>query len=226
MRARKSEVTGASYQAPGSATDYPAAVDISPFRVAISDAELADLRERLLDARLPDQIPGTGWDFGTDMAYLQQLVDYWADHYDWRANETRLNSFDQFPTTIDGENVHFIHALSPEPDALPLIMTHGWPGSIVEFLDVIEPLRNPRAHGGDPHDAFHVVAPSLPGYAFSGPTTSAGWNVRRIAQAWSVLMAGLGYDRYGAQGGDWGSFVSRHLADVDRDHVCAVHVNM
>ena len=201
-------------------------MDISPFRVAISDAELADLRERLLDARLPDQIPGTGWDFGTDMAYLQQLVDYWADHYDWRANETRLNSFDQFTTTIDGENVHFIHARSPEPDALPLIMTHGWPGSIVEFLDVIAPLRDPRAHGGDPRDAFHVVAPSLPGYAFSGPTTSAGWNVRRIAQAWSVLMAGLGYERYGAQGGDWGSFVSRHLADVDRDHVCAVHVNM
>ena len=197
-----------------------------PFRIAITDAELADLRERLLDARLPDQIPGTGWDFGTDMAYLWELIYYWADTYDWRVHEARINSFDQYTTTIDDENVHFIHARSPEPDALPLIMTHGWPGSIVEFLDVIEPLRNPRAHGGDPRDAFHVVAPSLPGYAFSGPTVAAGWNVRRIAEAWAVLMAGLGYDRYGAQGGDWGSMVSRHLADLDRDHVCAVHVNM
>jgi microsomal epoxide hydrolase len=203
-----------------------AARALRPFRIAITDGELADLRERLLDARLPDQIPGTGWDFGTDMAYLRQLVDYWATQYDWRTHEARINSFDQYTTTIDGENVHFIHARSPEPDALPLILTHGWPGSIVEFLDVIEPLRNPRAHGGNPREAFHVVAPSLPGYAFSGPTTAAGWNVRRVAEAWSVLMAGLGYDRYGAQGGDWGSMVSRHLADVDRDHVCAVHVNM
>jgi microsomal epoxide hydrolase len=201
-------------------------VDIQPFRIAITDAELTDLRERLVDARLPDQIPGTGWDFGTDMAYLWELIFYWADTYDWRTHEARLNSFDHFTTTIAGENVHFIHARSPEPDALPLIITHGWPGSIVEFLEVIEPLRNPRAHGGDPRDAFHVVAPSLPGYAFSGPTVAAGWNVRRIAEAWAVLMAGLGYDRYGAQGGDWGSMVSRHLADVDRDHVCAVHVNM
>jgi epoxide hydrolase len=201
-------------------------MDIQPFRVAITDAELADLRERLLDARLPDRIPGTGWDFGTDMAYLRQLIEYWANTYDWRSHEARINSFDHYTTTIDDENVHFIHARSPEPDALPLIITHGWPGSIVEFLDAIEPLRNPRAHGGDPRDAFHVVAPSLPGYAFSGPTVAAGWNVRRIAEAWAVLMARLGYDRYGAQGGDWGSMVSRHLADVDRDHVCAVHVNM
>jgi epoxide hydrolase len=220
-----------------SATDYPAAVDnlpappgaaqaLRPFRIAITDAELADLRERLHEARLPDQIPGTGWDFGTDMAYLRELIDYWADQYDWRAHEARINAFDQYTTTIDGENVHFIHARSPEPDALPLILTHGWPGSIVEFLDVIEPLRNPRAHGGEPCDAFHVVVPSLPGYAFSGPTKAAGWSVRRIAEAWAVLMARLRYDRYGAQGGDWGSFVSRHLADVDREHVCGIHVNM
>ena len=204
----------------------PAALDIQPFRIAIPDADLADLRERLLDARLPDQIPGTGWDFGTDMAYLRELIDYWIHQYDWRTHEARLNSFDQFTTTIDGEHIHFIHARSPEPDALPLIITHGWPGSIVEFLDVIEPLRNPRAHGGDPADAFHVIAPSLPGYAFSGPTIAAGWNVRRIAEAWASLMAALGYARYGAQGGDWGSFVSRHLADVDRAHVCGVHLNM
>ncbi|MEO8696863.1 MAG: epoxide hydrolase family protein [Acidimicrobiales bacterium] len=203
-----------------------AAQALQPFRITITDAELADLRERLHDARLPDQIPGTGWDFGTDMAYLRELVDYWADQYDWRAQEARINAFDQYTTTIDGENVHFIHARSPEPDALPLILTHGWPGSIVEFLDVIEPLRNPRAHGGEPRDAFHVVVPSLPGYAFSGPTKAAGWSVRRIAQAWAVLMQRLDYDRYGAQGGDWGSFVSRHLADVDREHVCGIHVNM
>jgi epoxide hydrolase len=204
----------------------PAALDIRPFRIAIPDADLADLRERLLDARLPDQIPGTGWDFGTDMAYLRQLIDYWVHEYDWRTHEARLNFFDQFTTTVEGENIHFIHARSPEPDALPLIITHGWPGSVVEFLGVIEPLRDPRAHGGDPADAFHIVAPSLPGYAFSGPTIAAGWNVRRIAEAWASLMAALGYARYGAQGGDWGSFVSRHLADVDRDHVCGVHVNM
>jgi microsomal epoxide hydrolase len=201
-------------------------VQLQPFRIAIPDADIADLKERLRDTRLPDQIPGTGWDFGTDLGYLRELIDYWADQYDWRAHEAQLNRWEQFTTTIDGQNIHFIHARSPEPDALPLIITHGWPGSVVEFLDVIEPLRNPRAHGGDPRDAFHVVAPSLPGYAFSGPTVDAGWNVRRIAEAWAVLMTGLGYARYGAQGGDWGSMVSRHLADVDRAHVCGVHVNM
>ncbi len=201
-------------------------MQLQPFRIAVSDADLADLKARLHDTRLPDQLPGTGWEFGTEIGYLRELLAYWANEYDWRAHEARLNRFEQFTTTIDGQNIHFIHARSPEPDALPLIITHGWPGSVVEFLDVIEPLRDPRAHGGDPRDAFHIVAPSLPGYAFSGPTVEAGWNVRRIAEAWAVLMTGLEYARYGAQGGDWGSMVSRHLADVDRDRVCGVHVNM
>lgn len=200
--------------------------EIRPFRVEVPDAVLDDLRDRLARTRWPDQIPGSGWDYGTDLAYLQDLCATWRDDFDWRAQEERFNRWPHFLTEIDGQQVHFIHARSPEPDALPLVITHGWPGSVSEFLDVIEPLRDPASHGGDPRDAFHVVCPSLPGYGWSGPTTEPGWDVRRVAEAWRTLMARLGYERYGAQGGDWGAMVSAQLALVDPEHVCGLHSNM
>jgi len=199
---------------------------IEPMRIEVPGAILEDLRERLARTRWPDQIPDTAWSYGTDLAYLRELCAYWLHDFDWRAQEARLNELDHFHTTIDGQRVHFIHAPSPQPDALPLVMTHGWPGSVVEFLDVIEPLRDPEAHGGDPADAFHVVCPSLPGYAWSGPTTAPGWDVRRVADAWAELMARLGYGRYGAQGGDWGALVSSQLGLVDAEHLAGIHLNM
>ncbi|GMU77355.1 MAG: microsomal epoxide hydrolase [Acidimicrobiia bacterium] len=201
-------------------------IDPTPFTVDVPQAVLDDLHERLARTRFPEQIPGAGWDYGTELAYLRELVAYWRDIFDWRAQEARLNAFDQFTATIDGANVHFIHQRSPEPGALPLVITHGWPGSVVEFLDVIGPLTDPRAHGGDPADAFHVVAPSIPGYAFSGPTVDRGWNPRRIAEAWATLMAGLGYDRYGAQGGDWGAIITTQLGLADPEHLAGIHLNM
>jgi epoxide hydrolase len=198
---------------------------IRPFRIDIPQADLDDLNERLARVRYPDELPGTGWDLGVPTGYLAELVDYWRTGYDWRAHERRWNEFPQFTTTIDGQNVHFLHILSPEPDALPLILTHGWPGSFIEFLDVIGPLSDPRAHGAPDAPAFHLVIPSIPGYGFSGPTTERGWNVNRVARAWAELMARLGYQRYGAQGGDWGTAISMELGHVDAEHVIGVHVN-
>ena len=199
---------------------------IEPFRIAVSDAEVADLRTRLHDARWPDQLPDSGWDYGADYEYLKPLARYWADGYDWRAHEAALNRFPGYITEIDGQRIHFLHVRSPHEGALPLVLTHGWPGSISEFEHCIAALVDPVAHGGMASDAFHVVVPSLPGYGWSGPTHETGWNVRRTAAAWAELMARLGYARYGAQGGDWGSFVTRHLADLDPSHVCGIHVNM
>ncbi|MGH2518028.1 MAG: epoxide hydrolase family protein [Ktedonobacterales bacterium] len=198
---------------------------IRPFRIEIPQADLDDLRDRLARTRWPDELPGAGWSRGVPLSYLKELADYWRTGYDWRAWEARLNEFPQFTTTIDGQTIHFLHARSPEPDALPLIITHGWPGSVVEFLNVIGPLTDPRAHGGDPADAFHLVIPSIPGYGFSGPTHDAGWTTARVAKAWAELMDRLGYTRYGAQGGDWGAFVSPELGRVAADHVVGVHVN-
>jgi len=203
----------------------PAPMEITPFRVAVPDAVLDDLRERLARTRLPNQVDDAGWDQGTELGFLTDLITDWRDGFDWRAAEARINAFDQFVTEVDGQRIHFVHHRSPEPDALPLLISHGWPGSIVEFLDVIGPLTDPRAHGGDPADAFHVVAPSLPGYAFSGPTHAPGWNPRRIAEAYVELMAALGYDRYGTQGGDWGSIVAANVADLDPAHVAGLHLN-
>jgi epoxide hydrolase len=200
--------------------------EIRPFRIDIPQADLDDLRARLSRTRWPDQLPGVGWDYGIPLDYVKELAEYWRDSYDWRAQERRLNEFPQFTTTIDGQNVHFLHVRSAEPGALPLVMTHGWPGSIVEFMEVIGPLTDPRAHGGDPADAFHLVVPAIPGYGFSGPTRERGWNVRRIAQAWDELMRRLGYQRYGAQGGDWGSSISRELGVIVPDHLIGVHLNM
>ena len=204
---------------------HPGVISFEPFRVDVPDDVLDDLRDRLRRTRFPNAVDGVGWEQGTDLAYLQELVRYWADRFDWRAQEERVNAFDQLTTDVDGQRIHLIHARSPEPDALPLLLVHGWPGSIVEFLDVIGPLTDPRAHGGDPADAFHVVAPSLPGYTFSGPTHERGWTPRRIAGAFTEIMAGLGYERYGAQGGDWGSVVCSNVADLDPEHCVGLHLN-
>ena len=196
-----------------------------PFRLHVDDAAIDDLRERLGRTRFPDQAPGEPWAHGTDVAYLRGLVEHWRTRFDWRAQEARLNALDHVATDVDGQRIHAIHARSPEPDALPLLLVHGWPGSVVEFLDVIGPLADPRAHGGDPADAFHVVAPSLPGFAFSGPTHQRGWNPRRIADAFVGIMDDLGYERYGAQGGDWGSVVTANVADLAPDQVAGLHLN-
>jgi microsomal epoxide hydrolase len=190
--------------------------DIRPFRIETPDAVLDDLRERLARTRWPDQIPDSGWSYGTDLAYLRDVCDYWQHKFDWRAQEERFNRWPHFLTDIDGQQVHFIHARSNNDDALPLLITHGWPGSVAEFLDVIEPLR----------EQFHVVAPSIPGYGWSGPTTAPGWDAQRVADAWKTLMARLGYARYGAQGGDWGAMISARLAACDGEHMIGHHSNM
>ncbi|GHF37686.1 microsomal epoxide hydrolase [Amycolatopsis bartoniae] len=186
------------------------------FRIEIPQDRLDDLHARLDLTRWPDELPGAGWGSGVPLAYLQELARYWRHDYDWRRHERRLNEFPQFTTEIDGQRVHFLHVRSAKPDARPLVLTHGWPGSVVEFLRVLEPL------SAD----FHLVVPSLPGYGFSGPTTEAGWDVLRIARAWAELMRRLGYDRYAAHGGDWGALVTRELGRLDAGHVTAVHLTM
>ena len=170
-------------------------------------------------------LPDVGWSRGVPVSYLRGLAEYWRDGYDWRVHERELNRYPQFTTEIDGQNIHFLHVRSPEPDALPLILTHGWPGSIVEFLNVIGPLTDPRAHGGDPADAFHLVIPSIPGSGFSGPTGEAGWDTNRVTRAFAELMDRLGYDRYGAQGGDTGAVISPGLGRLNPDKVVGVHAN-
>ena len=198
---------------------------VRPFRIEVPEADLNDLRDRLARTRWPDEPPGLGWDYGVPLDYLRELAEYWRTSYDWREHEARLNEIPPFITTIDGQDLHFLHGRSPEPDALPLIITHGWPGSIVEFTEIIGPLADPRAHGGDPADAFHVVAPSIPGFGFSGPTRETGWNLDRVTVAFAELMERLGYDRYGAHGGDFGSLISPALGRLHPDRVVGVHVN-
>lgn len=197
---------------------------ITPFAVNIPQADLDDLDRRLEHTRWPEQVPGVGWSHGIPVEQLRELAGYWRTGYDWRAQESWLNSFPQFVTELDGHQVHFVHVRSPEPDALPLLLTHGWPSSIVEFLDLVGPLTDPRAHGGDPRDAFHVVIPSIPGFGLSGPTREAGWSVARVAAAWARLMDRLGYRRYAAHGGDTGALVSRALGLADPEHVVALHL--
>jgi pimeloyl-ACP methyl ester carboxylesterase len=198
---------------------------IRPYRVSIPQSDVDDLRERLARTRWAPGLPGTGWERGVPAAYLRELAGYWADEFDWRAQEAALNAYPQFITTIDGADVHFLHVRSAEPDARPLLLLHGWPGSVVEFLDVIGPLTDPAAHGGRPDDAFHLVIPSLPGYGFSGPLTETGWTDGRTAAALAGLMARLGYDRYGVQGGDVGAFLAPLVGRVAPDRVTGVHVN-
>ncbi|AVT32189.1 epoxide hydrolase [Plantactinospora sp. BC1] len=199
---------------------------LHPFRVDVPQADLDDLYERLDRTRWPDQLPGVGWEYGVPRDYLTDLVRYWRHEYDWRGAEARLNEWPQFVTTIDGADIHLAHLRSPEPGATPLLITHGWPGSIVEFTEIAGPLTDPRAHGGDPSDAFHLVMPSIPGFGFSGPTREPGWEFRRMAAAFAELMRRLGYQRYGVQGGDWGSVISREIGRTATEHVIGVHLNL
>ena len=196
---------------------------IRPFTLDIPQADLDDLRARLDNARWPNELPGDV-DDGIEQSYVRALYDYWRSTYDWRRTEEQINALPQFTTDIDGQNVHFLHVRSPEPNALPLIVTHGWPGSILEFMDIVGPLTDPAAHGGDPADAFDLVIPSIPGYGLSGPTHERGWNNYRIAGAWVELMRRLGYERYGAVGNDAGSMISPEVGRLDPDHVVGVHV--
>jgi epoxide hydrolase len=198
--------------------------DIRTFRVQIAQADLDDLQERLARTRWPDELPGLGWSRGVPPDYLNELAQYWRAGHDWRKQEALLNEFPQFTTSIDGQRIHFLHVRSPEPDALPLILTHGYPSSVAEFLDVIGPLTDPRAHGGDAADAFHVVAPSLPGFGLSSPLADTGWESTRTAKAWVVLMRRLGYERYAAHGADIGAGVSGDLGIHDPDRVVGAHV--
>ncbi len=198
---------------------------LRPYRINVPQADIDDLRDRLARTRWAPGLPGTGWERGVPAGYLRELAAYWASEYDWRAQEAALNAIPQFITTIDGADLHFLHVRSAEPDATPLMLLHGWPGSVVEFLDVIGPLTDPAAHGGDRADAFHLVIPSLPGYGFSGPLTETGWTDGRAAAALAELMARLGYTRYGVQGGDVGAFIAPLMGRAAPDRVIGVHVN-
>jgi microsomal epoxide hydrolase len=197
-----------------------------PFQITIPDADIADLKQRLANTRWPAEPVGSGWDRGVPLDYLKDLAEYWRVLYDWRAAEARLNRYPQFLAEIDGALVHFMHVRSPEAGATPLLLTHGWPGSIAEFQNVIGPLTDPRGHGGDPADAFDLVIPTIPGFGFSGQPREPGWTTHRVAEAWAELMRRLGYDSYVAQGGDAGAVISLELGRTDPAHVAGVHVNM
>ena len=199
---------------------------IDPFRIDASDLALDDLKRRIHATRWPDPETVDDWSQGIPLGYVQEVCTYWAEKYDWREREARLNEFPQFKTEIEGCDIHFVHARSRHENALPLVITHGWPGSIVEFQKVIGPLSDPTAHGGDAADAFHVVCPSLPGYGFSGKPTKTGWGVERIADVWGQLMLRLGYERYAAQGGDWGAMVTTWIGTRDPEHCAGIHLNM
>lgn len=199
---------------------------IRPFRIAVPDEVLEDLAARLRRTRWPESETVDDWSQGVPLAWMREVCEHWAGGYDWRAREAALNRFAQFVTPLDGLDIHFLHVRSPHAGAMPLVITHGWPGSFVEFHKVIEPLTDPTRFGGSAEDAFHVVCPSLPGYAFSGKPSGTGWNVDRIARAWAVLMARLGYARYGAQGGDWGSAVTAAVGALDPAHCAGIHVTM
>jgi epoxide hydrolase len=213
-----------------------ASQEIRPFRIRISQVDLDDLADRLARTRWANELPlatsgppqgpiPPGWEYGVPVGYVRDLVNHWQHHYDWPAWEARLNQYPQFMTEIDGQPIHFLHVRSPEPEATPLILTHGWPNTFLEYLDLIAPLTDPRGHGGAAADAFHVVVPSLPGFGFSGPTREPGWDAHRTARAWAELMRRLGYDRYGAHGNDAGAIVAPLQGRVDPDHVIGVHVN-
>jgi pimeloyl-ACP methyl ester carboxylesterase len=198
--------------------------EITPFRIEIPQRDLDDLAARLAGTRWPDEVTGAGTDYGMPLGVVKRLAERWQSGYDWRAHEARLNEVPQYTTVIDGQPIHFLHVRSAEPGALPLLLLHGWPGSVVEFLGMIGPLTDPRAYGGDPSRAFDVVIPSLPGYGFSSPTTERGWDSARIAKAFAVLMSRLGYDRWGAAGGDAGALVGRELGILAPAGLVGVHL--
>lgn len=197
---------------------------VIPFTLSISESDLDDLRDRLDRTRYTTEVPGADPAYGASLTQVREMARYWRHEFDWRAIEARLASFPQFTTMIDGQPIHFLHVRSAEPDAFPIVLTHGWPGSFAEFVDMIGPLVDPVAHGGRAEDAFHVVVPSFPGYAFSTPVTESGWGSARVAAAWDTLMARLGYERYGAHGGDGGSFVGRELGILAPAGLVGTHV--
>lgn len=199
---------------------------IRPFRINVPEQDLTDLRQRLLATRLPDRETVSDQSQGVQLATIQQLVHYWKTDYDWRKVEARLNALPQYVTEIDGVDIHFIHVRSKQENALPLIVTHGWPGSVIEQMKIIDPLTNPTAHGGSETDAFHLVIPSMPGYGFSSRPTTTGWDPLRIARAWIVLMQRLGYTRFVAQGGDWGNAVTEQMALLAPSELLGIHTNM
>jgi len=201
-------------------------IDARPYPIDVPESALDDLRDRLARTRWPERETVDDWSQGIPLAYVQELCAYWRERYDWRRCEQALNGWGSSRAELDGLGIHFLHVRSPEPGALPLVLTHGWPGSVIEFSKVIGPLSDPVRHGGAAGDAFHVVCPALPGYGFSDKPTGTGWGIERTARAWAQLMAGLGYDRYGAQGGDWGAPVTMAVGDVDPGHCAGVHVNM
>ena len=221
---QRAETAVQAQGAPGSNSRPAGSEAIVPFKIQVPDAVLTDLKERLARVRFADEIPGVGWDYGTNRAYLEQLIAYWRDKYDWRAQERRLNQFDQFKTNIDGLDIHFIHQRSKSPNARPLLLLNGWPSSIMEYEKVIGPLTDPTAHGGRAEDAFHVVIPVMPGYGFSDKPRERGYNPERIAGMWATLMARLGYTRYGTHGSDWGVAVANYLALKDPGHMAALHL--
>ena len=200
--------------------------DLSPFTVAVAEAQLQDLRQRLALTRWPDRETCQDWSQGMPLQYTRELADYWAQEYDWRRIERRLNQWPQFIANIDGIDIHCIHRRSPEPTALPIILSHGWPGSVVEFHKIIDALADPVAHGGRAEDAFHVVVPSLPGYGFSGKPETTGTSVQKIGGMWGRLMSRLGYDRYVAQGGDWGAIITQSMGQTETRHCAGIHITM
>lgn len=226
MTATSFAMASAANLLPSRLVAQPAGDPVRSFRVDVPDTELADLRRRINTTRWPDKETVSDPSQGEQLEKLQKLVRYWGAEYDWRKFEARLNALPQFMTEIDGVDVHFIHVRSKHPDALPVIVTHGWPGSIVEQLKIIDPLTNPTAHGGSAEDAFDVVIPSVPGYGFSGKPTTTGWDPDRIARAWTVLMKRLGYTRYVAQGGDWGAPISSAMARQNAEGLVGIHINL
>lgn len=199
---------------------------MKPFKIDVPDAVLDDLQDRLARVRFPDQLKGADWDYGTEISYMEELVEYWRTGYDWRLNETELNRWEHYTSRVNGLNLHYIHHRSPNPDAMPLLIQHGWPGSIYEFMKIIGPLSNPANYGGDPKDAFHVVCPSLPGYGFSEAPREPGFDIRQVARTNIDLMNMLGYERFGVQGGDWGAPASAWTAALAPTQVTGVHLNM
>ena len=200
-------------------------MDVKPFTIEVPDAVLDDLYRRLESTRWPTEIPGSGWDYGSNLGYVQELVGYWRSRFDWRAQEKRLNAFHHYKTTVEGLGIHFIHEQGRGPSPMPLIITHGWPGSFFEMYKLIPLLTDPGGHGGDPADAFEVVVPSMPGYGFSDHPTERGMHVFKIADLWAKLMAeGLGYRRFGAHGGDWGASVTTYLGFAYPQHLIGIHV--
>ena len=225
MASRVGDMSNFAPTSPQPASVNAPKAGLRPYRINVPQADIDDLRDRLARTRWAPGLPGTGWERGVPAGYLRELAAHWASEYDWRAQEAALNAIPQFITTINGADLHFLHVRSAEPDATPLMLLHGWPGSVVEFLDVIGPLTDPAAHGGDRADAFHLVIPSLPGYRFSGPLTETGWTDGRAAAALAELMARLGYTRYGVQGGDVGAFIAPLMGRAAPDRVIGVHVN-